>query len=134
MHGGSNSPDDMTAIAFQTTNWEAVPRILKEGENGMATYRTLMFDGFRVRMVEYSAGYRANHWCKAGHIVYCIEGEMTSELRDGRTFTLRQGMSYIVSDDVSYHRSVSENGVKLMIIDGGFLKSKKERWSNPWRM
>jgi hypothetical protein len=124
----------MTAIAFQTTNWESVPRVEKKGETGIAFYRTIRFDGLRVRMVEYSAGYRADHWCKTGHIVYCIEGEMTSELEDGRTFSLRQGMSYVVSDDASCHRSVSENGVKLMIIDGSFLKSKKEQWLNPWRM
>lgn len=124
----------MNPIVFQTTNWEAVPVTTSQGEVGTATYKTLSFEGFRMRLVEYSKNYRANHWCKAGHIVYCIEGEMTSELADGRTFTLRKGMTYTVSDDASMHRSYSKEGVKLLIIDGQFLKNRKQATLNPWRM
>lgn len=124
----------MNPILFQTTNWDVVPATTSQGEHGVATYKTLSFEGFRVRLVEYSKNYRANHWCKAGHIVYCIEGEMISELADGRTFTLRKGMSYTVSDDASMHRSYSKEGVKLLIIDGQFLKNRKQPTLNPWRM
>jgi quercetin dioxygenase-like cupin family protein len=124
----------MNPIVFQTTNWEAVPVTTSPGEQGTATYKTLSFEGFRMRLVEYSKNYRADHWCKAGHIVYCIEGEMTSELADGRTFTLRKGMTYTVSDDASMHRSYSKEGVKLLIIDGQFLKNRKQATLNPWRM
>ena len=73
-------------------------------------------------MVEYSNGYMADHWCKKGHIVHCLDGEMKSELQNGEIFTLTKGMSYVVSDDLSSHRSSTEKGVKLMIIDGDFLK------------
>jgi hypothetical protein len=135
MHGKLSLADKiMNPILFQTTNWNTIEPTMAEGESGVAHYRTLNFDGFRVRLVEYSKNYKANHWCKAGHIVYCIEGEMTSELADGRIFTLRQGMSYTVSDDASMHRSHSSGGVKLLIIDGQFLKNKKEATLNPWRM
>jgi hypothetical protein len=124
----------MNPVLFQTTNWNGVPVTALPGESGTAYYRTLTFEGFRVRMVEYSKNYRADHWCKVGHIVYCIDGEMISELADGRIFTLRQGMTYMVSDDVSLHRSYSPEGVKLMIVDGKFLSTKKQTTANPWRM
>ena len=88
----------------------------------MAYWQTLQFDGFRVRLVEYSNGYLANHWCQKGHIVYCLEGDFISELENGESFSLTKGMMYIVSDDVSSHRSTTTNGVKLLIIDGDFLK------------
>jgi quercetin dioxygenase-like cupin family protein len=77
-----------------------------------------------VRIVEYSAGYLADHWCQKGHIVHCLEGAFESELESGDKFALNQGMTYIVSDDMSSHRSISKDGVKLLIIDGDFLKSQ----------
>ena len=73
-------------------------------------------------MVEYTAGYLADHWCKKGHFVHCIEGEVISEQENGDQYILEQGMSYLVSDDMSSHRSRTENKVKLLIIDGDFLK------------
>ncbi len=73
-------------------------------------------------MVTYSPGYLADHWCKKGHIVHCLEGGFISELENGEVFSLTAGMSYIVSDNASSHRSVSEKGVKLLIMDGEFLK------------
>ena len=76
----------------------------------------------RLRIVEYSAGYLADHWCKKGHIVYCLEGSFVSELQNGESFSLPNGMTYVVSDDLSLHRSLSKDGVKLLIIDGVFLK------------
>jgi hypothetical protein len=86
-----------------------MPLVVKPGVTGTASYRTLQFDDFRVRLVEYSAGYKADHWCKAGHIVFCLDGEMTTELSDGRTFHLSKGMSYTVSDNISTHRSYSDH-------------------------
>ena len=79
-------------------------------------------EGLRIRRVDYSKGYLADHWCKKGHIVHCLEGELESELDIGQKFLLKQGMTYLVSDDLSNHRSFTENGVKLLIIDGDFLK------------
>jgi hypothetical protein len=54
-----------------------------------------------------------------------LEGNVVNEQQDGTKSILTSGMSYVVSDELSSHRSVSENGVKLMIIDGDFLKLKK---------
>ena len=124
----------MKPIMFETTNWENVPVVSKKGDDGVALYRTKQLDGVRVRIVEYSPGYVADHWCKVGHIVYCIQGEITSELIDGRTFKISEGMSYIVSDEMSWHRSTTEKGAKLMIIDGTFLSAKKHLIENPWKL
>lgn len=112
-------------IPFQTIDWSTIETTIHKGDSGSATWRTLQFENLRVRMVEYSAGYLADHWCKKGHIVHCLEGEFESELESGETFLLKTGMTYIVSDNLSSHRSKTKNGVKLLIIDGDFLKSSE---------
>ena len=111
----------MNNIFFNTLDWSTVEKTEHKGETGIAYWQTLQFDNIRMRLVEYSAAYSADHWCAKGHIVHCLEGEFISELESGEKFTLTKGMSYIVSDDLSSHRSISENGVKLLIIDGNFL-------------
>lgn len=113
----------MNIIPFQIIDWDKVPTTEKDGETGTVRNKTLQFDNIRVRIVEYSAGYKADHWCQKGHIIHCLEGEMVSELEDGTKSVFSQGMTYIVSDDLSSHRSTTANGVKLLIIDGDFLKS-----------
>ena len=109
-------------IPFQTIDWNNVPRTEHPGTTGIAYWQTMQFDGLRLRYVEYSKGYEADHWCEKGHIVYCIKGEVINELKDGTRSTLREGMSYIVSDELSSHRSLTKKGVQLLIIDGNFLK------------
>jgi hypothetical protein len=113
----------MAMIPFQTTDWSNVPVTEYFGDTGKAFWRTLQFGQIRIRLVEYSKNYTADHWCTKGHIVFCIDGEMTTQLKDGRSFVLKKGMTYQVSDDVSEHKSISTNGVKLLIIDGQFLKN-----------
>jgi hypothetical protein len=109
-------------IPFQPIDWSSVPKTEHKGESGNAFWQTIQFSGLRIRIVEYSKGYMADHWCQKGHIVHCLEGEFVSEMQNGQKFLLTEGMSYVVSDDLSSHRSVSEEGVKLMIIDGDFLQ------------
>ncbi len=110
------------SIPFQTIDWSVIPKTAHKGETGTAWWQTIQFGGLRIRIVEYSAGYLADHWCKKGHIVHCLEGEFMSELEGGEKFLLTQGMTYVVSDELSSHRSIANGGVKLMIIDGDFLK------------
>lgn len=112
----------MGDIYFQTIDWSKIKKSIHPGETGEAFWQTLQFTGLRVRIVEYSAGYLADHWCQKGHIVHCLEGEFESELETGEVFVLTAGMSYVVSDELSSHRSISKDGVKLLIIDGDFLK------------
>jgi quercetin dioxygenase-like cupin family protein len=112
----------MSNIPFQTINWELIEKTEHKGEIGVAFWQTIQFDGLRIRLVEYSSGYLADHWCQKGHIVHCLEGEFISELKTGEKIKLTKGETYIVSDELSSHRSISEKGVKLLIIDGNFLK------------
>jgi mannose-6-phosphate isomerase class I len=107
----------MSGIPFGTTDWSQIERTEHKGERGVAYWRTQQFGTIRVRMVEYTAGYLADHWCDKGHILLCTEGELHTELKDGRKFTLKPGMSYQVADNSEPHRSYTEVGAKLFIVD-----------------
>jgi hypothetical protein len=89
---------------------------------GTAFWQTQQWNGLRVRKVEYSTGYLADHWCQKGHIVHCLEGSFISELTTGEKIVLSKGDTYVVSDNLSSHRSITEQGACLLIIDGDFLK------------
>ncbi len=112
----------MPTIPFETTDWKDLPPERHEGETGFALWRTRQYGDLRVRFVEYSPGYRANHWCELGHVLLCLEGELDTELADGKSVKLKAGMSYQVTDGASSHRSSTTAGAKLFIVDGGFLK------------
>ena len=112
----------MSTIQFQTIDWSKIEKEEHKGESGSAFWQTTQLPGLRIRLVEYTKGYIADHWCKKGHIVHCLEGSFISELEKGEKFYLSAGMTYVVSDELSSHRSLSENGVKLLIVDGEFLK------------
>jgi len=107
----------MTDIPFGTTDWASVEPTQHAGDTGVAIWRTRQFGSIRVRMVEYSPGYVADHWCRKGHILFCVEGELLTELEDGRHFMLRPGMSYQVADNAEPHRSSTERGARLFIVD-----------------
>lgn len=107
----------MSDIAFGTTDWSAVERTEFKGERGVAYWRTKDFGAIRVRMVEYTPGYLADHWCSKGHIILCLEGELHTELADGRTFVLKPGMTYQVADNAEAHRSQTDVGATLFIVD-----------------
>ncbi len=109
-------------IPFTLIDWATLSKKEKAGTAGVSSQRGIEYPGLRVRIVEYSAGFMADHWCKKGHIVHCLEGSFTSEMETGEKFQLSEGMTYIVSDNLSSHRSNSEAGTKLLIIDGEFLK------------
>ncbi|HXD46952.1 MAG TPA: DHCW motif cupin fold protein [Pseudolabrys sp.] len=107
----------MKGIPFGTTDWNSVKPTQHKGETGIAEWRTQEFGGIRVRMVDYSPGYTANHWCDKGHILYCVAGQLTTELKDGRIFVLKPGMSYQVADGAEPHRSRTSRGARLFIVD-----------------
>lgn len=104
-------------LPFCTTNWADIPPTEHQGERGVARWHTQHFGPMRVRMVEYTPGYLADHWCSKGHVLLCLEGELHTELQDGRVFTLTPGMSYQVADNAEPHRSYTELGARLFIVD-----------------
>lgn len=108
---------DIGNIAFGTTDWDKVTKTEHAGETGVAHWRTQQFGDIRVRMVEYSAGYLADHWCSKGHILFCLSGELTTELEDGRIYVLTPGMSYQVADNAEAHRSSTAVGAMLFVVD-----------------
>jgi quercetin dioxygenase-like cupin family protein len=107
----------ITDLPFGITDWDAIEPTSHAGESGVAIWRTQFFGDLRVRRVEYSPGYAANHWCHKGHILVVLDGELETVLTDGRTFHLRAGMSYQVADDAEPHRSSTSTGAKLFIVD-----------------
>ena len=107
----------MTDIPFGTTDWSNVARTEHKGTTGAAYWQTQNFGSIRVRMIEYTPGYLADHWCVKGHILLCLEGELHTELEDGRQFTLTAGMNYQVADNAEPHRSYTKTGAKLFVVD-----------------
>jgi len=104
-------------IPFQTTDWARIEATERAGLTGKAVWRTQQCGEVRVRIVEYSAGYAADHWCEKGHILFCLEGELETALQDGRRFVLTAGMSYQVADHEAPHRSASKSGARLFVVD-----------------
>jgi hypothetical protein len=107
----------MHNIPFCTTDWSSITPTEHPGETGTAYWRTLEVGGIRVRMVEYTPGYMANHWCSKGHILLVLEGELVTELQNGETHVLHAGMSYQVADNAEPHRSHTAQGARLFIVD-----------------
>ena len=108
---------EINDLLFSTTDWSNIEKTEHKGDTGVAYWQTQNFGDLRVRMVEYSPGYLADHWCKKGHILLCLEGELHTELEDGREFVLKPGMSYQVADNAEPHRSSTPAGAKLFIVD-----------------
>ena len=104
-------------VAFCTTDWKSIPAVAHPGEQGTAYWRTFEAGNLRVRMVEYTPGYLADHWCHRGHVLLVLEGKLTTELQGGGSYTLGPGQSYQVADNAAPHRSRTDRGAKLFIVD-----------------
>src|SRR5512137_1839000 len=104
-------------VPFSTTDWTKVPVTEHPGEAGTATWRTLEIDNLRIRVVVYTPGYRADHWCERGHVVLVLEGELVTELASGESQTLRAGQSYVVAEGAAPHRSHTSGGATLFVVD-----------------
>ncbi len=107
----------ITDVPFGVTDWDQVPRTEHAGNTGVAWWRTREIGNIRVRMVEYSPGYLADHWCSRGHVLLVLEGELVTELQDGSSHVLGTGQSYQVADQTAPHRSRTSGGAKLFIVD-----------------
>ena len=112
----------MHQIPFTILDWSTIQKVPTVGIQGSAFSQLVQYPGLRIRMVEYAAGYLADHWCQKGHLVHCLEGEVVNEQENGDQFILEKGMSYIITDGMSSHRSRAYRDVRLLIIDGDFLR------------
>jgi len=111
----------MNPIPFETIDWSTIASTAHPGERGTSHWKTINYGGLRIRMVEYSSDYLADHWCEKGHLLFCMKGELHTELEDGSVHILKEQMSYHVSDQMSKHKSSTVDGAQLLIIDGDFL-------------
>lgn len=107
----------MAETPFASIDWSGIERTEHPGEQGVAWWRTQQFGDIRLRLVEFSAGYRADHWCDKGHVIFCLSGALHTELKDGRAFVLRAGMSHQVGDNAEAHRCYTSIGAELFIVD-----------------
>jgi hypothetical protein len=109
-------------IPFRNIDWSSIEKAEHKGTTGTSFWQTVQLGGLRIRIVEYSENYLADHWCQKGHVVHCLEGEFLSEMENADAVVLTKGMTYVVSDGQSSHRSLTKSGAKLLIVDGDFLK------------
>jgi hypothetical protein len=110
-------PMQMPTTPMTITDWSQVPTTQHPGDTGFALWRTKQYGDLRVRMVEYSPGYFADHWCSKGHVLLCLKGALDIELKDGTQLRLEAGQSYHVGDGEPPHRSAAPNGATLFIVD-----------------
>ena len=104
-------------VPFMTTDWTKVQPTQHPGASGVALWRTVEQGNIRVRLVEYSPGYEADHWCRRGHVLLVLEGELVTDLEDGTRVTLTPGTSYQVADNEAAHKSHTTTGARLFIVD-----------------
>jgi hypothetical protein len=107
----------LSPFPFSITDFASIEPEIHTGITGYAEWRIIHRDDIRIRLVKYSENYLADHWCSKGHIIYCVDGEMETELKDGRKFLLTKNMIYTVGDNSDAHRSYSNNGCTLFIVD-----------------
>ena len=110
-------------IPFELVSWSHIEATEHCGKTGKAYCKTIQLEGFRICMVDYSAEYKAAHWCYKGHVLYCISGKMIIEFEDGSCYILREGMSYYVSASDIGHRNLTKNGAQVFIVEGDFLNA-----------
>jgi hypothetical protein len=105
-------------VPFTVTDWSRVPAEEHPGEEGTSHWRTVEAGNVRARVVEYGPGYRADHWCPRGHVLWVIAGDLTVELKDGRRFELKKGMSFQAGDDdTNPHLARTAAGAVVFIVD-----------------
>ena len=108
----------IVGVPFTVTDWGGVPAVEHKGESGTSHGRTVEAGNVRARIVEYSPGYRADHWCARGHVLWVIEGDLTVELKDGGQYEMKKGMSFqAADDDQNPHLAWTAAGATVFIVD-----------------
>ncbi|MFC2164381.1 DHCW motif cupin fold protein [Acidobacteriota bacterium] len=109
---------DIESISFTMTDWSRVPQVEYKGETGTSFWRIFEQGNIRVRIVDYSPGFRSDHWCPRGHVLLVLEGELTIELKDGQVYIMPPGTSFqAADDDENPHMAYTDKGAKVFIVD-----------------
>ncbi len=104
-------------IPFSIVDWVLEETTEVAGETGYAEQRLVELGNLRLRQVVYAAGYRADHWCERGHVLYVLSGQMIVELKNGRHFPVHEGSSFQVADGAPAHLVCTANGCTVFIVD-----------------
>ena len=108
----------MHNVPFTVIDWKAVDPVEYMGETGTSLWHVFEAGNIRARIVEYSPNYRSDHWCPRGHVFLVLEGEFGIELKDGRSFLLSPGVSFLAGDDeANPHLGYSKRGARAFIVD-----------------
>ena len=103
-------------LPFSPIDWSTIDPVEQPGASGTSLWRTVELGDIRVRMGEFSPGYSAPDWCTRGHVVLILEGELETELQDGRRVVQGPGMGLHIGDGHS-HRSSTRTGARVFIVD-----------------
>ena len=105
-------------VSYSLIDWQNVESTEVKGITGHAFWKTKKFNDLRIRIIEKSPGYRADHYCKKGHVIYVIDGEMVIDFENGEKFSVSAGQTVFLGDDPEFgHSTFTENGIKYFIID-----------------
>ena len=104
-------------VPFTTISWENQRAITVPGETGFAIVKAVQAGEICLRLVEFTPGYRADHWCSKGHVVFVLSGSLSTVLRDGRAFEAVAGSSFHVGDEEDHHLVETSNGATVFIVD-----------------
>jgi hypothetical protein len=109
---------NLSGLPCGKIDWSEIPATTHAGETGSATERARVFGDIRLRVIEYSPGYLADHWCDKGHILLITAGALAIEHRDGSRYDLAAGGTWHVADHgAPAHRVVCDRGATVFIVD-----------------
>jgi quercetin dioxygenase-like cupin family protein len=104
-------------VPFSNIRWPEMPLSEQSGAVGYALSQTVETGNVRLRLVTFSPGYEADHWCSKGHVVFVLKGQLSTVLQDGRKFLTLQGESFCVGDNDGQHRAETDRGATVFIVD-----------------
>jgi hypothetical protein len=105
-------------IPIAAIDWSSIPALVQNGETGTAVCRTQDLGDVRIRLVRYSAGYKADHSCNKGHIIHVLDGSLVIEHEDETRTVLGPCTSWHAPDEQgSPHRVICESGADVFIVD-----------------
>lgn len=99
-------------IDFAALDW------MEWADVGTGRAKTALVPGTRIRLVQFSPGFRQTTWCDRDHVGYVLEGEMLTEFEDGRTIAFRKGDGIVILAGRK-HRStnVGDGPVTLFVVE-----------------
>jgi hypothetical protein len=103
---------------FYSIDWDMFKTKKYKGESGSSYWRTVEMDGFRLRMVDYSPGFRSDHFCCKGHIILVEEGMLSLKMNSGGIVNIEKGMSLLIGDSIrDSHQAFTNEGARVFIVD-----------------